>query len=224
VALPSTPLKSPIVLKATTAAPAQHVVEIEFQKFQEGFGWDKSKYQGPPSPELDAAWSDLYTGIIYSRIPKAQAALLPNKTSAIPGDAGHYIIMLNVFHELHCLVSKYSLLHIMPSTHAYGQNMIRKKMHPEYYDGNDTELKNFLADNHIDHCIDSIRASLMCSADISPMVWQWWEPSSRFSPRNDIVHTCRKWDNIHRWAEEHAVLGPIDYSVRIEDDIIIDPF
>lgn len=40
-----------------------------------------------------------------NRIPKSQAALLPNKTAPIPGDDGYYIITLDVFHQLHCLVS-----------------------------------------------------------------------------------------------------------------------
>lgn len=39
------------------------------------------------------------------RIPKEEAALLPNKTAAIPGDPdGYYIAELEVFHQLHCLV------------------------------------------------------------------------------------------------------------------------
>jgi len=43
-------------------APAQHVLKYETNKFHEGFGWDTSIYQGPPSPELDAAWGELYQG------------------------------------------------------------------------------------------------------------------------------------------------------------------
>jgi hypothetical protein len=39
-----------------------------------------------------------------SRITKDQARLLPNKTSAIPGDEDGYIVGLEVFHQLHCLV------------------------------------------------------------------------------------------------------------------------
>lgn len=39
-----------------------------------------------------------------SKISKAQADLLPNKTVAIPGEDG-YIAGLSVFHQLHCLVS-----------------------------------------------------------------------------------------------------------------------
>ena len=46
-----------------------------------------------------------------SRIPKSQAEMLPNATEAIPGDEEHYVVELDVFHQLHCLVSySYHLL------------------------------------------------------------------------------------------------------------------
>jgi len=39
------------------------------------------------------------------RIPKEQAALLPNRTEPITGDPdGYYIAQVDVFHQLHCLV------------------------------------------------------------------------------------------------------------------------
>lgn len=43
-----------------------------------------------------------------SRIPKETAAKLVNYTIPIPGDPGYYIISLNVFHQLHCLVNIYN--------------------------------------------------------------------------------------------------------------------
>lgn len=40
-----------------------------------------------------------------SRIPRAMAERLPNKTAEIPGDPdGYYMVGVEVFHELHCLV------------------------------------------------------------------------------------------------------------------------
>lgn len=39
-----------------------------------------------------------------SRLPKATAALLPNKTYPYPDDEGYYVALLAVFHNLHCLV------------------------------------------------------------------------------------------------------------------------
>lgn len=46
-----------------------------------------------------------------SKIPRSQAVLMANRTVAIPGDEGNYVVALNVFHQLHCLVrSCYSSL------------------------------------------------------------------------------------------------------------------
>ena len=44
-----------------------------------------------------------------SRIPKSQAVLMVNRTIAIPGDEGNHVLILNVFHLLHCLVSDRSI-------------------------------------------------------------------------------------------------------------------
>ena len=52
----------------------------------------------------------LFTDTIL-RIPKEQAALLPNHTSPIVGDPdGYYIAQIDVFHQLHCLASVLFLL------------------------------------------------------------------------------------------------------------------
>ena len=37
-------------------------------------------------------------------IPHEQAAQLPVKTAAIPEEPGYYVVGLDVFHQLHCLV------------------------------------------------------------------------------------------------------------------------
>ena len=46
----------------------------------------------------------LHLQVGISRIPRSQAARLPNRTEDIPGDEGNFIIELDVFHEIHCLV------------------------------------------------------------------------------------------------------------------------
>lgn len=38
------------------------------------------------------------------KISKEEERMLPNRTSAVPGDTDHYISSLSVFHHLHCLV------------------------------------------------------------------------------------------------------------------------
>ena len=78
-----------------------------------------------------------------------------------------------------------------------------------------------LTDTHVfgtDHCIDSIRQSLMCSADISPITWHWREDGFKQDMNN--THICRDFDAIMRWAEEHMVTREI--NSRIPDEEVWD--
>jgi hypothetical protein len=85
---------------------------------------EKSKYSGKPSPELDQAWHDLLNGT--SRFSLLLVVALTDNLAAenirietevmkrlgredigvrIPGDDA-FIGTLNVYHEIHCLVSQ----------------------------------------------------------------------------------------------------------------------
>ncbi|KJR86044.1 uncharacterized protein SPSK_09941 [Sporothrix schenckii 1099-18] len=134
------------------------------------------------------------------------AARLPNKTILLPHDKQRrYLVELDVFHQLHCL------------------NMVRKALHPEYYvphtpglhTGDEDEL---LGPHHIDHCIDAIRQSLMCSADISSLTWSWDEHRRRHMERGTVLHTCKRFDKIQEWARAHTVRMPFDATYRERND------
>jgi hypothetical protein len=43
-------------------APAQDAIEYHTVVFSSSFGKKKTKYQGPPTDEVDDSWSDLYDG------------------------------------------------------------------------------------------------------------------------------------------------------------------
>lgn len=46
-----------------------------------------------------------YLGAGFMMIDKLSAQKLPNATVEVPGTNGKYIITLEIFHQLHCLVS-----------------------------------------------------------------------------------------------------------------------
>lgn len=56
-------------------------------------------------------WNASDIGVI--KIPKADADKLPNATLPIPGEEDGYIIALEVYHQLHCLVG--FLIKFMPT-------------------------------------------------------------------------------------------------------------
>ncbi|KAF5375173.1 hypothetical protein D9758_000043 [Tetrapyrgos nigripes] len=182
-------------------SPAQGAIEYRTVKFDSGFGRDIPIYDQPPSEEVDAAWESLYE-FAYNKIPREEAKLLSNKTYPVLGEEDHYMIALDVFHQLHCL------------------NQMRKAMYPEYYPPSPEGIHT----PHMAHCVSSLRQSIQCSADITPLVWQWSHRSQKAFERSDVVHTCRNFDKIRDWAQEHFLDHQQDMSVYIEDDLDIPSF
>ncbi|KAF2101282.1 hypothetical protein NA57DRAFT_22054, partial [Rhizodiscina lignyota] len=177
-------------------SPAQDVIEYETRVFAENFV-TKGPYMGReedgiPTDEADHLWEDLYQYGV-SRISTSEAAQLPNRTTSIPTMPDQYVVELDVFHQLHCL------------------NALRKTFYPErYWDEFDdyyTEdgKRNYTSTSakHYDHCIDSIRQSIMCHGDIATVYWQWMPLRRQPLPRLQITHTCRNFEAIKEWAREH---------------------
>lgn len=90
--------------KLCIAAPANSEVAYNLQTFTRGAEDDLPIYERPPSDEVDKAWFDLHR-IAPSALHEDEAAMLPNSTWAVKGNRDQYIVSLDVFHQLHCLVS-----------------------------------------------------------------------------------------------------------------------
>ncbi|KZS87708.1 hypothetical protein SISNIDRAFT_535241 [Sistotremastrum niveocremeum HHB9708] len=183
----------------TLYSPAQGSFENEIRVFSHALS--RSIFYGPPTDETDQAWQALLQNGV-SRIPRHQAALLPNRTEQIPGDEDHYVVALDVFHQLHCL------------------NVIRKALSPQRYQPPNNVLidtgDGLIAFDHVDHCVNSIRESLMCNADISVNVWQWDAKRKRSIPRLDVLHTCKNWEGIAGWAHENNLTAGLNTRIHVE--------
>ncbi|SCO22123.1 uncharacterized protein FFE2_15161 [Fusarium fujikuroi] len=189
---------SNVVFKDHVYSPVEELVHYKNLVFTTGFGSERTPYQGPPTPERDALWDDLYLNFGISRIPRDSAAKLMNKTLPIPGEPGQYVIELNVFHQLHCL------------------NMIRKRLYIE--DGKYDPNHKLTGIEHLEHCYDALRQSLMCSADITPLPWVWSDKAQEAKEVARVMHTCRDFDILRNWAREHAV-HHFDKKTHVQDDL-----
>ncbi|KAJ6521248.1 hypothetical protein DFH09DRAFT_1331282 [Mycena vulgaris] len=179
-------------------SPAREAVEYEVQVFHTGFHEDFSKYQ-EISNEADQAWLDLYNDR-FTRITKEEAARLPNKTAPIPGDEDHYFVLLHVFHDLHCL------------------NYIRRALHPEHSRFN---LSDSNVAFHLNHCVESLRRALMCSPDLSFLLWQWEEGRKLTIPQDSSAHECVNFDRLEEWADNRALINEWDRTKHLVDDLQI---
>ncbi|KAH2592973.1 hypothetical protein KXW19_002273 [Aspergillus fumigatus] len=173
---------------AIGAAPAQDAIRYKNVVFNSGWGDQKSIYMGPPSEENNQAWDDLHVAPAMVKIPASDAAKLVNKTIPIPNasgyNSGYYLIGLD--------------------------DMLRKVLWGvDMHDPNEEE-----AMHHLDHCIEMIRQSLTCSADITVDVWAWNEQKQMVTVRADNMHTCRDFEAIRQWALERPA-GEFDRTIHM---------
>jgi len=171
---------------STLYTPARQAVKYDRVTFDGNL--DKpTPYRGPPSDELDAAWGELLS---HSSIRLTEDALRRmNRTSIKLADgSGEYMGELNVFHHIHCL--KY----------------VRDYLHYDYYEPtHQFEAANLL--DHIDHCIDDIRQTLMCHADLTVVTYDWIPNYRKPWPNFAVEHECVNWERLAEWAREHSFDG-----------------
>lgn len=67
-----------------------------------------------------------------------------------------------------------------------------------------------------DHCLESLRQTLLCQPDVSVYTLEW-TPHSRFKPtvRVPQPHTCVDWSKLHTWM--------LDRAAKLEDMVKLDP-
>ncbi|TEA14916.1 Cyclochlorotine biosynthesis protein O [Colletotrichum sidae] len=169
-------------------SPVLDILENQNVVFTTGFNDGRTAYMGPPTPEREALWNDLY-GFGTSMINRDQAAKLVNKTVPVPnafGDYdGTYVVMLGVFHQLHCV------------------NLLRKSLYKDKPWPTDPDDPFSLM--HLEHCIDALRQAVMCSADVTPHPWVWKDGQNREVA--DVMHSCRNFDAIRDWAQLKSQAG-----------------
>lgn len=105
-------------------APADPAISYKTTIFTPGQPHNPSPYQGEPTPEKNKLWEDLYVGkrlsarndsltklgIGASRVTKEETGKMMNKTYELPDTDGDHIITIEVFHQLHCLVTSSCVL------------------------------------------------------------------------------------------------------------------
>lgn len=71
----------------------------------------------------------------------------------------------------------------------------------------------------LDHCIEWLRQSAMCSSDVTMITREWVEgiaaPVSNFDGRRE----CRNFEKILNWVDEHRVFVPPSKMVPLDDNV-----
>ncbi|KAI1122538.1 hypothetical protein F5Y10DRAFT_253864 [Nemania abortiva] len=195
------------LLSPYSPAMEADIIEYYDTNFENEFG-GKSQYIGPPTPELEERWDDLWSrGTIElppdgpEKLNKSTESLMHARKDPSRG----YTAVLEVFHHLHCL------------------NQIRQYTWKDYYathmadwiaqdnhgivDLNVTD-KNSVGDRmHVDHCIEALRLQIMCYADLTPLLIEDADNSLGQKADFNVHHKCRNWQKVTEWQDAHSIEG-----------------
>lgn len=153
----------------------------------------------PPRP-VTAHELTLYIGAVISKIDAEQASKLANATTPFHDDPSQYIVVIDVFHQLHCL------------------DMMRMLVYPDVYKTKLTPGTEAGDDNviHFEHCYEQLRQSLQCHSDIGTIFWEWSEKKQRLLGNAHTLHTCKNFEKIRQWGLEHRPKTEMDMFIKVE--------
>lgn len=100
------------------------------------------------------------------------------------------------------------------------KNRLRQFLYLPYYNKTDfaKEHGESYTIGHAEHCINYLRHSIQCHADLTPMLWHEKklenvshhgnlhdQATSALALDMETLYTCRKWEPIHEWALKRQV-------------------
>ncbi|KAF2451771.1 hypothetical protein P171DRAFT_438445 [Karstenula rhodostoma CBS 690.94] len=201
-------------------SPANSILNdkiVTFGSSVEGTGY--SEYQGAPDEKNNKLWRALYNNS-PTAITASEARLLPNKTaSATPWldpEISEYVLLLNVFHNLHCLDR------LRQTIWYFHEPQFNITSNPyTMYNGNITAAlrdrgASFMDIVHADHCIEMLRQSAMCESDVTPIVYQYSEKTGKSTGRTGVIHQCRDFGKVQEWAKERVATVPDVWGKGVE--------
>jgi len=193
----------------TEFAPVRSQIAMEHRKFWGAPRWTKEGvgslltdpnepvFVGEATDQLDDNWDD-FIGDRYFEITEdeARAAWGPGYHEYYEHNEGGYVAGLDVMHLLHCV------------------NFIRQAFSPDRYQSSPHAHKHAKIDPtlHRDHCLEAIRQSLKCSADLTPIPSRYYEALGQNYIDSNRPHVCRNWGNIRSWVNER-VNGSLEVKV-----------
>ena len=73
-----------------------------------------------------------------------------------------------------------------------------------------------------------LRQSTMCSADMTMVMYEWWEETPYPQSVIHTPHLCAKWDRLSKWAHQnseralgdivrHPITGEVPYPLKPGD-------
>ncbi|KAI0457658.1 hypothetical protein F5B21DRAFT_462634 [Xylaria acuta] len=177
-------------------SPARDFLEYEINSEHATEHTKHSEYSGTPTHAQDTAWDDLIRPMFFNAsLEELQRGGETIKNLAVV-EGGGYAATIGAYHELHCL--RQLRFYVFQS---------------RYYPNLTTAQENYLH-GHLDHCIETLRLTIMCYGNPSLVSFAWGgDDATKPLTQSNSRSVCVKWDSVDSWARSRA---PRNYALAEE--------
>ncbi|KAF2436292.1 hypothetical protein EJ08DRAFT_578969, partial [Tothia fuscella] len=164
-----------------------------------------SPYRGPPTKEREALWEQLYLkpaiSIPPSKLPLLNRTSTPSSPYQRTQDGTSYKALLEVYHQLHCLNRIRQYTWYQSSSYDPSNSTDIDSVPIPVDIAASSEVANRM---HIDHCIETLRHTLTCHGDVTPLLVKVDDKAVRGQSIDfETHHRCRDFGKIGQWVEEN---------------------
>ena len=134
------------------------------------------------TPDANAYWSSITKGANNGLVslPSAYAGSHGLEFSGVNTSAGESVFQVDAFHQLHCVARIREMIISYPSLLRLNPNLGEQD---RYY-------------RHTLHCVDYLRQSVMCNADLTLV-----STGQDLEFDNSPPRQCRDWDAVVNWVD-----------------------
>ncbi|KAF2438360.1 hypothetical protein P171DRAFT_436864 [Karstenula rhodostoma CBS 690.94] len=188
--------------RAQVYSPVNPLITYERQPLHEDHEVLEHKgFVGHPN-DTESHWRDLLEPMNFKATEEElRKANINIDDKVVRVSGGGYVGVLSVYHELHCL-------------EALRRSTLRSHYYPGMTDAGLDHDDRVL--EHLTHCIEYVRRTIMCHADVS-VYTAVWIADSHEKPNKDLIsggeRECVSWDAIDKWSRSRALQKKV-YKVK----------
>ncbi|KAI6784067.1 uncharacterized protein J7T54_004613 [Emericellopsis cladophorae] len=179
---------NPRPTKGASWSPVREHIEHELNAGHATDHHKYSQYSGWPSPKQDEAWDDLMRPVYFNATRDELEKAGESFENIAELEGGGYPASLGVYHELHCL------------------RQLRFWLWKDRYYGDLTEAQDDYFHGHLDHCIETLRLTIMCNGNPAVYSFYWDDPAADHpATQSNSENVCAKWESIENWGYERRI-------------------
>ncbi|KAI0967860.1 hypothetical protein F4678DRAFT_482887 [Xylaria arbuscula] len=176
-------------------SPVQNSVQYELNGRHALKHYESSVYSGPPTSQQEEAWTKILTPMYFAATLQEMLKAGESPANGTQLNNGGYLATMGVYHELHCL------------------HQMRLFLYRERYYHNITEKQEEYLHEHLDHCLEALRITIMCHGNTGLYTFAWESADEKPTTKSNARSACVKWSSIEEWSQLRQ-LGEADQVVK----------